>query len=106
MNRFDVLAIRRLLGLSARELADALGLHLRSVQDWERGTSGISTANQQRLLELLDAHTTLITTAAAALRNGEHVEVPASWTRSQLSAFAARIRDHDPSLPLNLRTTP
>ena len=52
MNELDVLEIRKKIGVSQKELAKKLGVHWRTVQNWEKN-GGISQADYTKLCALI-----------------------------------------------------
>ena len=52
MNDLDVLSIRKKIGISQKELAKKIGVHWRTVQNWEKN-GGISQADYTKICALL-----------------------------------------------------
>lgn len=54
--RFDVKALRDVMGISQTDLADRLGVHQRTIQRWENAEVDPSPLAVRRLRELHDEH--------------------------------------------------
>ena len=63
MEELDVKQLRKNLGLSQSELADILGVHYRTVQNWETGTP-IPKTKYTMLCKLMNGETPTITAKA------------------------------------------
>lgn len=63
MDELDVKQLRKKLGLSQSELADILGVHYRTVQNWETGTP-IPKTKYTILCKLINGETPTITAKA------------------------------------------
>ena len=97
MDPINIAAIRHALGLSAQQLAAKVGVHQRSVQDWESGTRRISPANAHNLQHLIEHHAQIMNEALATAATGEPVPLPSDWPRSQRIALAAAVLAQNPT---------
>lgn len=97
MTSAQIAAIRRLLGLTADQLGEELGINPRTVRGWEAGKYSPSESAGQALLDLRAEHDTELDALIARAAQGT-VEVPSGpRERSWYLALAARLIDRLPA---------
>jgi len=69
MNRLDIRKIRKAMGLTQTELAERLGVHYKTIQNWEKG--GVIPESKMVLLRTLKIIKTEITSDGAEAGNPE-----------------------------------
>lgn len=93
MNPADFAIVRRMIGLTLQELADRLGVQLRTVQRWENGSSPINEGVQSEMQGLRDEHFRLTADLTMEASAGSVVVIPRDgW----YAAAAVRVLSQNP----------
>lgn len=89
MNEFDIKKIREELNVSQEKLAEMLGVHPRTVQNWESGTT-IPKAKHAILRELVLKQQKYAGGAEQSNINGDNVTVNKTNTERLLDLLASK----------------
>lgn len=97
MTSAQIAAIRRLLGLTADQLGEELGINPRTIRGWEAGKYSPSESVEQALNDLRAEHDAELDLLLAGTASGP-VKVPSGpRARSWYLALAARLIDRLPA---------
>ena len=103
MTSAQIAATRRLLGLTADQLGDELGINPRTIRGWEAGKYAPSSSAEAALLALRAEHDAELDVLIAEAAAGT-VEVPSGpRARSWYLALAARLIDRLPAAQIEWR---
>ena len=100
MTPTQIAAIRRLLGLTADQLGEELGINPRTIRGWEAGKYSPSESAGQALLALRAEHDAELDDLIARAAQGT-VEIPSGpRERGWYLALAARLIDRLPAVQI------
>ena len=99
-----IAATRRLIGLTADQLAGELGVNPRTVRGWESGRYSPSDGPVKDLLRLRGEHDAEADALTDAARGGEAITLPGGpRPQGWYLALAARVLDREPGAGIDWR---